>query len=74
MEIDNELDIEIFQTLNQIKRTEEIIRFHQSQEEISELAVLQYRRMKEDLSSQLAELLSRYSLDVKISPSFVLAA
>ena len=74
MEIDNELDIEIFQTLNQIKRTEEIIRFHQSQEEISELAVFQYRRMKEDLSSQLAELLSKYSLDVKISPSFVLAA
>ena len=70
----NELDIEIFQTLNQIKRTEEIIRFHQSQEEISELAVFQYRRMKEDLSSQLAELLSKYSLDVKISPSFVLAA
>ena len=74
MEIDNELDIEIFQTLNQIKRTEEIIRFHQSQEEISELAVFQYRRMKEDLSNQLAELLSKYSLDVKISPSFVLAA
>ena len=70
----NELDIEIFQTLNQIKRTEEIIRFHQSQEEISELAVFQYRRMKEDLSNQLAELLSKYSLDVKISPSFVLAA
>ena len=42
--------------------------------DISELAVFQYRRMKEDLSSQLAELLSRYSLDVKISPSFVLAA
>ena len=42
--------------------------------DISELAVFQYRRMKEDLSNQLAELLSKYSLDVKISSSFVLAA
>ncbi len=74
MEIENELDIEIFQTLNQIKRTENIIKFHQSQEEISELAIFQYRKMKEDLSNQLAALLSKYSLDVKISPSFVLAA
>jgi hypothetical protein len=74
MEIENELDIEIFQTLNQIKRTEEIIKFHLSQEEISELAIFQYRRMKEDLSNQLAKLLSKYSLDVKISPSFVFAA
>ena len=74
MEIENELDIEIFQTLNQIKRTEEIIKFHQSQEEISELAVFQYKRMKEDLSNQLAKLLSKYSLDVKISSSFVFAA
>jgi hypothetical protein len=30
--------------------------------------------MKEDLSNQLAELLSKYSLDVKISPSIALAA
>ncbi len=74
MEIENELDIEIFQTLNQIKRTEEIIKFHQSQEEISELAIFQYRRMKQDLSNQLAKLLSKYSLDVKISSSFVFAA
>jgi hypothetical protein len=74
MEIENELDIEIFQTLNQIKRTEEIIKFHQSQEEVSELAIFQYRRMKENLSNQLAELLSKYSLDVKISPSIALAA
>ena len=74
MEIENELDIEIFQTLNQIKRTEDIIKFHQNQEEMSELAIFQYRKMKEDLSNQLAALLSKYSLDVKISPSFVLAA
>ena len=74
MEIENELDIEIFQTLNQIKRTEEIIRFHQSQEDISELSIFQYRRMKEDLSNQLVELLAKYNLDVKISPSFILAA
>ena len=74
MEIENELDIEIFQTLNQIKRTEDIIKFHQSQDEISELAVSQYKRMKEDLSNQLAQLLSKYSLDVKISPSFVFAS
>lgn len=74
MEIENELDIEIFQTLNQIKRTEEIIKFHQSQEDVSELAIIQYARMKDDLSNQLAELLSRYNLDVKISPSIAMAA
>ena len=74
MEIENELDIEIFQTLSQIKRTEEIIKFHQNQEDVSELAIFQYRRMKEDLSNQLAELLSKYSLDVKISPSIAWAA
>jgi hypothetical protein len=74
MEIENELDIEIFQTLSQIKRTEEIIKFHQSQEDVSELAVFQYKKMKEDLSNQLAELLSKYSLDVKISPSIAMDA
>lgn len=59
--MENELDIEIFQTLNQIMRTEEIIKFHQSQEDVSELAIVQYRRMKEDLSNQLAELLCDWS-------------
>jgi IS30 family transposase len=59
MKIENELDNEIFQTLRQIKRTEKIIEFHQSQSEISELSVYQYIKMKEDLSYQLDELITK---------------
>jgi ABC-type sugar transport system ATPase subunit len=68
MEIESELDIEIFQTLNLIKRTEEMINLHQNREDFSELAVAQYRRMKEDLSKQLAQLLVKYHLNVQILP------
>jgi hypothetical protein len=68
MEIENELDIEIFQTLNQIKRTEEIIEFHKNQEDFSELAISQYQRLKADLSNQLSFLLSKYNLNVHILP------
>ena len=56
MEIESDLDIEIFQTLNQIKRTEEIIEFHRNQEDFSELAIYQYQRLKADLSNQLSVL------------------
>jgi ABC-type sugar transport system ATPase subunit len=68
MEIENELDIEIFQTLNLIKRTEEMINLHQNREDFSELAVVQYKKMKDDLSKQLAELLAKYNLNVQILP------
>ena len=68
MEIESDLDIEIFQTLNQIKRTEEIIEFHRNQEDFSELAIHQYQRLKTDLSNQLSVLLSKYNLNVQILP------
>ena len=68
MEIESDLDIEIFQTLNQIKRTEEIIEFHKNQEDFSELAIYQYQRLKVDLSNQLSILLSKYNLNVQILP------
>ena len=68
MEIESDLDIEIFQTLNQIKRTEEIIEFHRNQEGFSELAINQYQRLKADLSNQLSVLLSKYNLNVQILP------
>ena len=68
MEIESDLDIEIFQTLNQIKRTEEIIEFHKNQEDFSELTINQYQRLKADLSNQLSILLSKYNLNVQILP------
>jgi anion-transporting ArsA/GET3 family ATPase len=68
MEIESELDIEIFQTLNLIKRTEEMLELHKSREDFSELAITQYQKMKDDLSKQLAQLLAKYNLNVQILP------
>ncbi|WP_221389696.1 hypothetical protein [Dyadobacter sp. NIV53] len=57
MEIHDELEIEIFHTLEKIRRVESIIRKH-LEAKSEDLIVNQYYSLKKELSQQLADLLS----------------
>lgn len=64
MEIHDELEIEIFHTLEKIRRTEEMIRTHVNAG-TEEIIINQYQALKTELSQQLAELLSN-AINAKI--------
>ncbi|CAG5011716.1 hypothetical protein DYBT9275_05008 [Dyadobacter sp. CECT 9275] len=64
MEIHDELEIEIFHTLEKIRRTEEMIRAHVNAG-TEEIIINQYQALKTELSQQLAELLSN-AINAKI--------
>ena len=57
MEIHDELAIEIFNTLENIRRVESMIRKH-VEAKSEDLIINQYYSLKKELSQQLAELLS----------------
>jgi len=57
MEIHDELAIEIFHTLENIRRVESMIRKH-VEAKSEDLIINQYYSLKKELSQQLAELLS----------------
>ena len=57
MEIHDELEIEIFHTLENIRRVESMIRKH-VEAKSEDLIINQYYSLKKELSQQLAELLS----------------
>ena len=57
MEIHDELEIEIFHTLENIRRVESMIRKH-VEAKSENLIVNQYYSLKKELSQQLADLLS----------------
>ncbi|HEV7382949.1 MAG TPA: hypothetical protein VGN64_24300 [Dyadobacter sp.] len=58
MEIYDELEIEIFHTLEKIRRIESMIKRH-TESGSEELIVNQYISLKKELSQQLADLLSQ---------------
>jgi len=57
MEIHDELEIEIFHTLENIRRVEGMIRKH-VEAKSENLIINQYESLKKELSQQLADLLS----------------
>lgn len=64
MEIQDELQIEIFYTLEKIERMNRAAAFHKSQTEIDEYAIAQYFAMKASLTKQLLTLLA--VMDVRL--------
>ena len=65
MEIQSEHDIEIFHTLDKIRRVNQAIRFHSSLENPDSFTIEQYRKLKQELSEQLVALLSYFDLQLK---------
>ncbi|QKZ13026.1 hypothetical protein [Spirosoma sp. KUDC1026] len=59
MEINDELEIQIFHTLEQVKRMNEAIRRHQNEGEESTFMVEQFAEMKSRLTDELRSLLSQ---------------
>ena len=58
MEIYDELEIEIFHTLEKIRRVENMIKRHANSKS-EDLIINQYVSLKKELSQQLADLLSQ---------------
>ena len=58
MEIHNELDIEIFQTMRSIRLADQMLARHVNTES-QDLIIDQYKFLKKDLCGQLAELISK---------------
>jgi len=58
MEIHNELDIEIFQTMRSIRLADQMLARHVNAES-QDLLINQYQFLKKDLCGQLAELISK---------------
>ncbi len=67
MEIKDELQIEIFHTLEKIKQINVVIHTHEKQEEPDKLAIEQYLDVKHKLALQLVELLKGVELSVLLA-------
>lgn len=65
MEIQNELQIEIFHTLEKIERMNKAAAFHQTQPDVDLLAIKQYLSIKKELTNQLLSLLA--IMDVQLT-------
>ncbi|TAE29802.1 MAG: hypothetical protein EAZ91_11830 [Cytophagales bacterium] len=59
MELQDELDIEIFHTLEQLKRMNEAIHRHGGGDESSQFMTEQFLEMKQRLTRELQDLMSR---------------
>jgi hypothetical protein len=64
MEIQSELQIEIFHTLEKIERVNKAAAFHQIQPDVDQLAITQYFNLKKELTNQLLSLLA--TMDVRL--------
>jgi hypothetical protein len=64
MEIHDEIQIEIFHTLEKITRMNNAIAFHTEQEAPSLMSIEQYQSLKLQMTNQLLELLAK--VDVKL--------
>ena len=64
MEIHDEVQIEIFHTLEKINRMNNAIAFHTVQDEPSLVSIEQYKAIKSQMTHQLLELLEK--VDVKL--------
>jgi hypothetical protein len=64
MEIHDEIQIEIFHTLEKISRMNNAIAFHATQDEPSLVSITQYQSIKSQMTNQLLELLAK--IDVKL--------
>ena len=67
MEIKDELQIEIFHTLERIKSINNIIHMHEKQDIPDSLAIEQYQDVKHALALQLIELLKGVELSVLLA-------
>ncbi len=65
MEIQNELQIQIFHTLEKIERMNKAAAFHQTQPDADQLAINQYLSIKKELTNQLLSLLA--AMDVRLT-------
>lgn len=59
MEINDELEIQLFHTLEQIKRMNDAIRRHQGADETNAFMIEQFLEMKQRLNAELQDLLSK---------------
>ena len=59
MEINDELEIEIFHTLEQIKQMNKAIHRHQQAQEPNDFMIEQFQEMKNRLTKELQALMSR---------------
>jgi hypothetical protein len=64
MEIQSELQIEIFHTLEKIERVNKAAAFHQIQADADQLAINQYLNLKKELTNQLLSLLA--TMDIRL--------
>ena len=64
MEIHDEIQIEIFHTLEKIGRMNHAIAFHTAQSEPSMISIEQYQELKHQMTSDLVALLAK--VDVKL--------
>ena len=64
MEIHDEIQIEIFHTLEKINRMNNAIAFHATQSEPSLVSIEQYQSIKSQMTHQLLDLLAK--VDVKL--------
>ncbi len=64
MEIHDEIQIEIFHTLEKINRMNNAIAFHAAQDEKSLVSIEQYQSIKSQMTHQLLVLLAK--VDVKL--------
>lgn len=65
MEIQDEIDIQIFHTLEKIKRINKHIAFHKSAESPDEFAIEQWEDIRNDLVRQLQELLAEIDVPLQ---------
>lgn len=59
LEINDELEIQIFHTLEQVKRMNEAIRRHQRADEPNALIIEQFQELRQRLNIELQDLLSK---------------
>ncbi|GAB4028942.1 hypothetical protein [Spirosoma gilvum] len=59
MEINDELEIQLFHTLEHIKRMNDAIRRHQRAEEANTFMIEQFQEIKQRLNTELQDLLSK---------------
>ena len=58
MEINDELEIQIFHTLEQVKRMNEAIRRHQQTDEPNAFMIEQFQELRQRLNAELQDMLS----------------
>jgi hypothetical protein len=67
MEIYDEIDIQIFHTLEKIKRINKHIHLHQNADEPDDFAIEQWQEIRNDLTRQLQEMLAKLQVTFPVA-------